>query len=407
MRSLISRKEPFRFFFLLGLGIAAIGLAPWLLFQLGFMHGWPGPLHAMTMTQGFLLAFAVGFLGTMLPRRTGSPPLSPLEFALLAFALVGLPVCLLGGALRPAHLLFGLVLVTLAQYALRSLRQSTQNHPPLPSFIFIPVALVQGLVGVILLFANSLWRSPPWLPAVAKQLMQQGILVGLVLGLSPMLAPLLWTGNAPLPPRPAGLGRALHGGVAAALVASFIIEQAASARAGLLLRGVLCAALLWRVALPWEPRKKSGLHRLLFRVALWFLPVGLLLAAAVPLHRVAFLHLTFIAGLSVLTFATSVHVTLLHSGHETEAEQTSIGVVATALSLFAAAVVRVCADWLGIHFLAGLTVAAALLLLALGIWGAFLFLKMRPPVAGSDLAGARADLLSSEEYRRKFIQKGA
>ena len=73
----VSSKEPFRLCFLIGLGIAAAGLFPWPLVQLGWIRGWPGPLHAMTMMQGFLVAFAVGFLGTMLPRRTGAPPLSP------------------------------------------------------------------------------------------------------------------------------------------------------------------------------------------------------------------------------------------------------------------------------------------------------------------------------------------
>lgn len=378
MSSIIASKEPFRLFFLLGLGIAAAGVAPWPLVQLGWVHGWPGTLHAMTMTQGFLVAFAVGFLGTMLPRRTGAPPLSRAELALMALALLGVPISLGCGHEWAAQLLFCLVLFILGWYALRSLRRSGQNQPPLPSFIWIPVSLLQGLIGAALLFTYSLWNAPPWVYGLAKELEQQGLLLGLVLGLSPMLAPMLWTGTAPQPPRHAGWQRALQGGGAVALLASFFIELCGSIRAGLFLRGALCAALLWSVALPWQPRKRAGLHRLLFRVALWLIPVGFLAAAAAPSHRVALLHITFIAGLTVLTFATSVHVTLLHAGHEALAERSPRAVVVTALLLASAVAIRVYADWLGMHYLDGLTAASVLLLLALASWASFLFLKLRP-----------------------------
>jgi len=373
----VSSREPFRLFFLVGLGIAAAGLLPWPLVQLGWIRGWPGPLHAMTMTQGFLVAFAVGFLGTMLPRRTGAPPLSAPERALLLAALLGVPICLSIGSERAAQLGYCLVLFTLGRYALRSLRRSEQKQPPLPSFIWIPTGVLQGSLGALLLFSSPLWSAPPWVYGLARQLAQQGLLLSLVLGLAPMLAPMLWTGNAPPPPRHAAAQRALQAGCAAALVASFVLEQVVSIPAGLLLRGLICAALLWRVTLPWQPRQRAGLHRLLFRVALWLIPVGLLCAAATPLHRVACLHITFVAGLMVLTFATSVHVTLMHSGHEAEAERSSPAVATTALLLYLAAALRVGADWLGIHFLDGLTAAAGLALLALLIWAAFLLLKLR------------------------------
>ena len=375
----VSSKEPFRLCFLIGLGIAAAGLFPWPLVQLGWIRGWPGPLHAMAMTQGFLVAFAVGFLGTMLPRRTGAPPLSTPELVLLSVALLSVPLCLGLGVERAAQLAYCLVLLTLGRYALRSLRRTEQKQPPLPSFIWIPAGLFQGFLGALLLFTLPPSSAPPWTYGLARQLAQQGLILSLVLGLAPMLAPMLWTGNAPPPPRHATAQRAQQAGGAVALVASFVLEQSGSISAGLLLRGILCAALLWRVTLPWQPRRRAGLHRVLFRVALWLIPVGFLCAAATPLHRVACLHITFVAGLMALTFATSVHVTLLHSGHEAEAERSSPAVATTVLLLYLAAALRVGADWLGIYFLDGLTAAAGLALLGLLLWAVFLLLKLRRP----------------------------
>ena len=373
----ISQREPFRLFFLIGLLIAAAGLLPWPLVQFGWLHGWPGPLHAMTMTQGFLVAFAVGFLGTMLPRRTGAPPLSAPELALLSAALLGVPICMSIGFERAAQLAYCLVLLTIGRYAVRSLRRSEQKQPPLPSFVWIPAGLLQGFLGALSLFALPLSSAPPWTYDLARQLAQQGLILSLVLGLAPMLAPMLWTGTAPPPPRYAAARRALQAGCALTLVVSFVLEQIVSIPAGLLLRGLICAALLWRVTLPWQLRQRAGLHRVLFRVALWLIPVGLLCAAAAPLHRVACLHITFVAGLMVLTFATSIHVTLLHSGHEAEAERSATAVAMTALLLYLAAALRVGADWLGMHYLDGLTAAAGLALLGLLIWAMFLLLKLR------------------------------
>ena len=75
------RREPFRIFFPLGMAVGLAGVAPWPLYAHGDLTQYPGLLHALSMTQGFLLLPAFGFLGTMLPRRSQTAPLSALELA--------------------------------------------------------------------------------------------------------------------------------------------------------------------------------------------------------------------------------------------------------------------------------------------------------------------------------------
>ena len=48
----------------------------------------PDVFH-LAQIQGFLACFAVGFLMTMIPRRTGTAPPTSLELALCALALAG------------------------------------------------------------------------------------------------------------------------------------------------------------------------------------------------------------------------------------------------------------------------------------------------------------------------------
>ena len=64
------RREPYRVFFPLGATMAVAGIGHWLLHALGFLADYRSIFHSITQIQSFLTAFAVGFLFTMIPRRT-------------------------------------------------------------------------------------------------------------------------------------------------------------------------------------------------------------------------------------------------------------------------------------------------------------------------------------------------
>src|ERR1022692_4014226 len=93
------RREPFRILFPLGALLAWVAVLPWVLFGTGFIRTWLGTYHALTMTQGFLVAIAFGFLGTMLPRRTGAAPLTTVELLVPVAALVSVPIFLVADLL--------------------------------------------------------------------------------------------------------------------------------------------------------------------------------------------------------------------------------------------------------------------------------------------------------------------
>src|ERR1043165_8588856 len=76
--------EPLPIFFPLGVLVGISGVSLWPLFFSGLHHSfYPGVMHARLMIEGFLGAFVFGFLGTALPRLTGSRPLSRPEFWIL------------------------------------------------------------------------------------------------------------------------------------------------------------------------------------------------------------------------------------------------------------------------------------------------------------------------------------
>src|SRR4249920_2181605 len=81
------RTEPFRPFFPLGVLLGWIGIGHWLLYSLGITATYSCMLHGLVQTQAFLMAFAVGFLMTALPRRTQTAPPSTVELWTAAGAL--------------------------------------------------------------------------------------------------------------------------------------------------------------------------------------------------------------------------------------------------------------------------------------------------------------------------------
>lgn len=378
------RREPFRVLFPVGVLLGLAGVLPWLLFGGGFLRAWLGLFHALTMTEGFLVALAAGFLGTMVPRRTGSAPLSSLELGIMLLALAALPASLVFGHVALAQLAYAAVLGTLAQFAIRRFAARAQPKPVPPSFVFVPVALLSGMVGAALLAANALDLAGVWSIALGRSLVEEGVLLGLVLGLAPMLTPIICR-NDPPPETPAQQRRmliALHLAAALALALSFVLRLYAE-RAGLLLGGFVCEAELVLAGQLFVPATAPGLHRRLYRVALFLVPLGLVAAGVEPARRVPLLHLTFIGGFSLLIYAVSVHVTLLHTGREALASRRPWLLWIVAGVTLAAAAVRINAERFGDHFVDALTLASSLWLVGALAWLVFVVPKLtrRPPSA--------------------------
>jgi uncharacterized protein involved in response to NO len=176
------RREPFRLLFPLGVALGWIGVLPWLLFGGGLIRQWMGVYHALTMTQGFLLAAAAGFLATMVPRRTGSAPASAIEIAVFAIGPTLVPALLAVGQLALAEIAFVLTLLAIAQFGARRLFGASRAMPP--SFVMLPFGVVCAIAGAALLIAstrNALMLAP------GRSLPAEGLLYWIVLALAPKL----------------------------------------------------------------------------------------------------------------------------------------------------------------------------------------------------------------------------
>jgi uncharacterized protein involved in response to NO len=353
------RREPYRLFFPLGLVLGIAGVVPWILFGRGLIHTWPGLSHSLVMSQGFFVSVAIGFLGTMLPRRTGTAPLPGALIGALALAAVLSSGALLAGAVGVAQVIFLAVLVGMVTVVAPRVRKAP------PSFVLVAGGFVLAAVGSAVLLAGVA-------PGLGRALVSQGLMLSLVLAVAPFLIPGILRGEAAR----RELGRPVYLGMAALLGASFAVEEWLSIRAGLVARGAIVAGALLLAGVL-SPATRPGAHRAAFRLALLLVPLGLVAAGLVPERRIALLHVTHVGGLALLIVAVTVHVTLLHGGRERLAARWPVPVVAAATCLLAAAGLRASLESFGASYTDAMSLAGALWVAAVIVWGGFLLRNLR------------------------------
>jgi uncharacterized protein involved in response to NO len=308
----VLRREPYRLLFPVGALLGWAGVGHWLLLALGVPGvGWKGPFHALAQVQGFMTCFALGFLFTFIPRRTGTEGPAPWQLGLAAL----LPVAVTAGAWfeawRTSQLLFVLLLLLLLGFVLpRVLRPHAGNTVP-EGMVWVPVAVGMGLAGALLP-----WLGMGWPHTLGTGLLTQGLFTALVLGVGGMLLPMFLHGERPQ--AGAGLERALlqamHLGAAALFALSFLVEQAASSALGHGVRAFVAAVVLVLPARLWRAPSQPGLHRWLIWLSAWALPLGYALVALRPQWRTAGLHVVFLGCFALMALAVSVHVVLAHGG---------------------------------------------------------------------------------------------
>lgn len=367
------RRDPFRVFFPLGVLAGVLGVGHWAIWTSGWPVGMIGYLHPMLQSQGFLGFFVVGFLMTALPRFTGADYARPWEVALAAAGGLAFLAAALSERWVLAQAAFLTMLLTVPACAAARFKSATKPIPP--SFVLIGFGMLHAVVGTLLMAATRMGQTDFALFRSGRQMVQTGFLLCIVLGVTAKLAPFL-LGHAEDPRAPPGPGAVRlaevlpHGFTGALLLATFLAEPAAPSWMRAIRAAAATLHLVRFAGIARLPKKKS-VTILLFWTACWMTPLGLWLAALFPARAVAFMHVTFIGGFSLMIFSFGLLVVLSHSGRAVLLNGPLWPLRIAGPLILGALALRVAADLVPAREIALLHSASGLWVLAAVIWGIY------------------------------------
>jgi uncharacterized protein involved in response to NO len=346
-------SEPFRIFFPLAVLLAWLGIGHWLLYAIGVTATYSCLFHGLVQMQGFMMAFAVGFLLTALPRRTQTAPVSSSEMAAMAAALTVTAVAAVVERWVIVEAAYALLFGLLLRFAIRRFLGRQAGRRPPAAFVLIPIGVAHGLAGAALIAASALGGEPAWTMGLGRLCVEQGVFLCFAVGVGSLVLPLM--GGAPPPPdldaSPRERRKALAYGLAGtAIFVSLILEQLGWQRMGPLLRAAVVAFGLGVGAGAWRPPAKPGAHRRLVWLSVWLMPIGLAVSGLWPDYRVPALHILFIGGFSLTGFGVATHVVFSHLNMEHLAVGRPRVVIVVGVTFVLALLARLAADMSHTYF---------------------------------------------------------
>ena len=323
-------REPYRVFFPLGIMIGLYGVGHWLFYGLGWIKNYSGLMHAFIQMQGYLGCFIIGFLLTAMPRLASAPTATKRELFSFLVLTLGIPVFLSYRLWPLADLFFILWLLSIACFAVKRIlvKRETKVSPP-TEFVWIPIGILNGVIGSSLLALGHLALLPAWALSVGKPMVFQGFLFSIVLGVGGFLGPRLMgvqqliqpeniRKEEPCVPGMVAMVRKrriqVHLTAGILLFLSFWFEGLGAPVLAYGLRAIIVSGIfLFTGALPLVPRVRHAFTWLLW-LSFWMVALGSWVEFLFPSHRVIALHLVFLGGFSLMTFAVGTVVVLSHAG---------------------------------------------------------------------------------------------
>ncbi len=313
----VIRWHPYRIFFPLGIFAGLLGVGHWAFWTLGYAVPDVKNLHLILESQGFLALFVVGFLLTAFPRFSGT---APADLSEILIVLVGSLVFLIAALSRTWRLAHGgslVLLLMIPVFASRRMMQRKKEIPP--SFLLLGFGLLQAISGTALSLFTNMGETYTYLYIAGRQMVQIGFLLCMVLGVTAKLAPFLMgyiddpekKSDSLLTSKESEVFA--HGLVGLFIFGTFFLEPLHQ-RLGMGIRAVLTTIhLVFFAKIGRLPKKRTAIV-IFFWLSCWMVPVGLWLACLFPLYRIAFLHVIFIGGFSLMIFSFGMLVVLSHSG---------------------------------------------------------------------------------------------
>ncbi len=369
--------DPYRILFPLGLVHAIVGTVVWILFSLD-LSTYPGLTHPHRMMGGFLFSFATGFMMTAIPRFTGTARSSKLELLLAA-------ILSLSALFTPTPLAVLGMLLFISTFFVRRFLSKFFALPP--HFLFLPIGLILGITGSILLILVQSQTIAATYTIPGKVFLYHGTMLAFLLGIGATLISALLGWAAPPTHHIESVKSTTH--TRKSSLRNWIIP---SLQAGIFLlgfaaelnldpsigRGLRAICATWIGMQNWRLYRLPKLYaRLPFWIwiSAWVLLIGLWIHALFPVLDIHAAHLIFISGFGLMTLLVASRVILAHGRYPLDLESKSRIYAVIGILILMTATTRFTAQWtpsIFQHF----AYAAAIWIVALIAWGSLFLPKM-------------------------------
>jgi len=373
-------EEPFRIFFPIGVLGGFGGVFLWLTPYMDLELPYGGLYHGLIQTQAFVMAFAVGFLMTVLPRFMETECSKGWEIGLGAVLLIGSMVALCLGAWEVAEFGFLALLIHLLIFVLRRF-MIRQDNPPAP-FSLVGFGLLYGVAGIVLLL-----YPPLGFHRLGQNLLEQGMFLAFVMAVGSYLGPRLLYGVRGFPETEGPVFRKqlwMYGVWGILLLLSFVLEAGGPPVFGRLLRAlVVTIQLLVEIRIYRRPQAGYW-HLYLMWFSFWCVPLGLWLSCLFPAYEMAMLHVTFIGGFGLLTIMIGSRVITGHCDTKDLWMQNAWQLGLPGFLILLASVARLGAGLYSAAYAAFLYCGVCLWLLAMLLWGVLFVPRVGPSRVAPD-----------------------
>ncbi len=320
--------EPYRLFFPLGAIFGIVGVSHWLFYAVGWIKTYSFFFHSSIQIMVYMTCFVTGFLLTAMPRFSATRHASRSEILLFLACIFSIFVFLTFGCWIAAELSFLAWMLTLGRFGVSRFIKKKEspggpNSPPL-EFIWIPIAILHGVAGVLILTLSQARLIPAYLSVVGKPMVEQGFLLSVVVGVGGFLIPrVMGTFKAVASKETCTLEEvtrerrqsiSFHLIMGIVLFISFWLEGFGFQVFGYALRAVVVTGEFFHNGLLPRPPKVTDLFVRLVWLSVWMITLGYWLATFLPEYRVVTLHFVFIGGFSLMTFSIATMVVMSHAG---------------------------------------------------------------------------------------------
>lgn len=310
--------EPYRVFFPVALVAGVAGVALWPLFYGKVLPYYPSFAHARLMIEGFVGGFAIGFLGTALPKMLSTPPLRVWQVAVLLCLHLGYCTAHAMGETRPGDAMFAAMMALMLGFL--AVRAAKRRAVPPPGMVLTLLGLLCGVFGAVwwALFTVS---GNFTVTLFAQRLLYQAFILLPLLGVGSFIFPMILG----TPNRHAQLAGARVSGawlrkageaflVGLLLIATYWIEVKGKPQMMSWTRFALCAVWLGKESGWMRLKAGKGVMTWSLRAGIVCLLGALVATALLQKNRVALEHTLYIGAFGLITMVVATRVIFGHSG---------------------------------------------------------------------------------------------